>query len=114
MPPAFATLIDLLAHNAELHTDRAAVVIDGNTHTHAMLYEAVQRQAAALAAMGVKRGDRLLLLAGNRTEVLVLLGAAAWLGAMLVPLNLRLSPAEMAQQSRNAAPALAVDRKSVV
>lgn len=108
MPSAFATLIDLLAHNAEAYTDRAAVVIDGNTHTHAMLYEAVQDQAGALAAMGVKRGDRVLLLAGNRTEVLVLLGAAAWLGAMLVPLNLRLSPAETAQQSRDAAPALAV------
>ncbi len=108
MPPAFATLIDLLAHNAKAHTGRAAVVIDGDTHTHAMLYEAVQDQAAALAAMGVERGDRVLLLAGNRTEVLVLLGAAAWLGALLVPLNLRLSPAEMAQQSRDAAPVLAV------
>ncbi|MGE0348883.1 AMP-binding protein [Hydrogenophaga sp.] len=108
MSPAFATLIDLLAHNAKAHADRAAVVTDGNTLTHAMLCEAVQRQAAALAAMGVKRGDRVLLLAGNRPEVLVLLGAAAWLGAMLVPLNLRLSPAEMGQQSRDAAPSLAV------
>ncbi len=108
MPPAFPTLIDLLAHNAEAHPDRAAVVIDGNTHTHTMLYEAVQCQAAALAAMGVQRGDRVLLLAGNRTEVLVLLGACAWLGAMLVPLNLRLAPAEMAQQSRDAVPVLAV------
>ncbi|CAN0076834.1 unnamed protein product, partial [Phaeothamnion confervicola] len=108
MTPAFSTLIDLLAHNAEAHPDRAAVVIDGDMHTHAMLYEAVQRQAAALSAMGVKPGDRVLLLAGNRTEVLVLLGAAAWLGAMLVPLNLRLSSAEMAQQSRDAAPVLAV------
>ena len=60
-------------------------------------------QAAALAALGVRRGDRVLLLAGNRPEVLVLLGAAAWLGAMLVPLNLRLSSAEMAQQARDAA-----------
>lgn len=108
MLPAFSTLIDLLAYNAEAHTDRAAVVVAGGTHTHAMLYEAVQRQAAALAAMGVKHGDRLVLLAGNRTEVLVLLGAAAWLGAILVPLNLRLSPTEMAQQARDAAPAVAV------
>ncbi|WP_036594116.1 AMP-binding protein, partial [Ottowia thiooxydans] len=108
MPPAFPTLIDLLAHNAQTHPNRAAVVYEGNTHTHAMLFEAVQRQAAALAAIGVKRGDRVVLLAGNRTEVLVLLGATAWLGAILVPLNLRLSPAEMAQQSRDATPVLAV------
>jgi long-chain acyl-CoA synthetase len=108
MTPAFPTLIDLLAHNAEVHADRAAVIVEDNTHSHALLYAAVQGQAAALAALGVRRGDRVLLLAGNRTEVLVLLGAAAWLGAMLVPLNLRLSPAEMAQQARDAAPTVAV------
>jgi len=108
MPSAFSTLIDLLAHNATTHPDRAAVVFDGDTHTHVMLYAAVRSQAAALAALGVQQGDRVLLLANNRTEVLVLLGACAWLGAMLVPLNLRLSPAEMAQQSRDAAPLLAV------
>ena len=78
MAPAFTTLIELLAHNAKTHADRAAVMADGNMHSHAMLYQAVQGQAAALAAMGVKRGDRVLLLAGNRPEVLVLLGAAAW------------------------------------
>ena len=108
MTSALPTLIDLFAHNAVAHANRAAVIVDDDTHTHAMLYEAVQRQAAALAAMGVRGGDRIVLIAGNRTEVLVLLGAAAWLGAMLVPLNLRLSPAEMAQQSRDASPALVI------
>lgn len=108
MTPGFPTLIDLFAHNAEAHADRAAVIVNDETHSHAMLYQAVQRQAAALSAMGVQPGDRVLLLAGNRPEVLVLLGATAWLGAMLVPLNLRLSPAEMAQQACDAAPAVAV------
>ena len=108
MTSALSTLIDLLAHNAVAHADRAAVIVDDDTHTHAMLYEAVQRQAAALAALGVSGGDRIVIVAGNRTEVLVLLGAAAWRGAMLVPLNLRLSPAEMAQQSRDASPSLVV------
>ncbi|MDP3810256.1 MAG: AMP-binding protein [Hydrogenophaga sp.] len=106
---AFDTLIDLLAHNAAAHADRAATIHHGGeTHTHAALHHAAQDQAAALAAVGVAPGDRVLLVAGNRTEVLVLLGAVAWLGAILVPLNLRLSPAEMAQQSRDAAPAVAV------
>jgi len=108
MTSALPTLIDLLAHNAVAHADRPAVIDDGAPHSHTMLYEAVQRQAAALSALGVGLGDRVVLLAGNRTEVLVMLGAVAWLGAMLVPLNLRLSPAEMAQQSRDAGPALAV------
>lgn len=109
MNPATTTsLIDLLAHNAQAHAPLAAVITDDHTLTHAGLYHAVQRQAAALAALGVKRGDRVLLLAGNRSEFLVLLGAAAWLGALLVPLNLRLSAGEMAQQARDATPVLAV------
>ena len=103
---ALPTLIDLFAHNAIAHAERAAVIVGDAVHTHAVLYEAVQQQAAALAALGVRSGDRIVLVAGNRTEVLVLLGAAAWLGAVLVPLNLRLSPAEMAQQARDATPAL--------
>jgi long-chain acyl-CoA synthetase len=108
MTPAFDTLIDLLAHNAQAHGDHPAVMLDGHTHSHAMLYQAVQHQAASLAAMGVKQGDRVLVLSANRTEVLMLLGAVAWLGAILVPLNLRLSPTEIAQQSRDATPLVAV------
>ena len=108
MNTAHPTLIDLLAHNARAHGHRAAVMADDHTLTHADLHDAVQVQAAALAALGVRRGDRVLLLAGNRAEVLVLLGATAWLGAMLVPLNLRLSADELTQQTRDAAPRLVI------
>lgn len=108
MNPVSRTVVDLLEHNATAHADRVALINEDHGLTHAMLYQAIQRQAAALAAMGVRRGDRVVLLSGNRPEILVLLGAAAWLGAMLVPLNLRLSPAEMIQQSRDASPALAI------
>jgi acyl-CoA synthetase (AMP-forming)/AMP-acid ligase II len=108
MPHTPASLVDLLSHTALAHAARAAVIAHDHTLSHAELLTAVQRQAAALAALGVKRGDRVVLLAGNRAEFLMLLGAAAWLGAMLVPLNLRLAPGEMAQQARDAAPALAV------
>jgi acyl-CoA synthetase (AMP-forming)/AMP-acid ligase II len=116
MTPSFPTLIDLLAYNADVHVDGAAVIVHNattsetysETYSHSMLYRAVQRQAAALSMLGVKSGDRVLLVAGNRAEVLALLGAAAWLGAILVPLNLRLSPNEMQQQSRDALPVVAV------
>ncbi len=112
MTHSFPTLIDLLSHNAQAHMDHAAVIVNDETasqiYSHSMLYQAVQRQAAALSTLGVKSGDRVLLLAGNRAEVLVLLGAVAWLGAVLVPLNLRLSPSEMVQQSSDASPTVAV------
>jgi len=102
------TLIDLFAHNASARAGYAALISGDDVHTHATLYAVMQRQAAALAALGVHRGDRIVLVAGNRAEVVVLLGAAAWLGAMLVPLNLRLSPAEIVQQASDASPSLVV------
>ena len=108
MPTTHFSLIDMLAHNAQAHAEGAAVITGEYTLSHAGLHRAVQRQAAALCALGVKPGDRVVLLSGNRVEVLVLLGAAAWIGAMLVPLNVRLSPSEMVQQARDAAPALAI------
>lgn len=108
MPNSHNTIIELLERNARLHHDRAALIFDDQSIGHATLHEVVKMQAAALQAAGVRPGDRVVLVCGNRPEVLVLLGAVAWLGAMLVPLNLRLSPAEMAQQARDASPALVI------
>jgi long-chain acyl-CoA synthetase len=108
MPNSHHSLIDLIDRNARSHQDSSALIFEGHSYSHAALHEAVQIQAAALHAAGVRCGDRVLLLSGNRPEVLVLLGAVAWLGAMLVPLNLRLSPSEMAQQARDAGPALVI------
>ena len=108
MPNTDLTLIDLVDRNARSHQHLPALIFEGHSDTHAALHEAVRTQASALHAAGVRPGDRVLLLSANRPEVLVLLGAVAWLGAMLVPLNLRLSPSEMAQQARDAHPALVI------
>lgn len=108
MPNSNHTIIDLLDHNASLRQDLPALIFEGHTYTHATLHKAVQIQAAAFHAAGIGPGDRVMVVCGNRPEVVVLLGAVAWLGAMLVPLNLRLSPSEMAQQARDASPALVI------
>lgn len=108
MPNSHNTIIDLLERNARSHSDSPALIFEGHSFSHATLHQAVQKQASALHAAGVRRGDRVLVVSGNRPEVLVLLGAVAWLGAMLVPLNLRLSSAEMAQQARDASPSLVI------
>ena len=45
-----------------------------------------------LAAKGIRRGDRIAVLTKNRSEFFALIGAAAARGAILVPINFRLSP----------------------
>lgn len=57
-----------------------------------------RRQAGRLRAEGVGPGDRVAVVAHNRAETFTLLFAVAHLGAVLVPLNWRLSPVELRWQ----------------
>ncbi len=59
--------------------------------------EFARRSAAiggALAAMGVKRGDRVAVFMSNRTEYLEVLYGAWFAGAAVVPINAKLHPKE--------------------
>ena len=64
--------------------------------TFARLLDDLGRQAAALAAHGVRAGDRVALLAPNDDRLVRALLACWWLGAVACPLNTRWSPPELA------------------
>jgi len=68
----------------------------------------VAQLAAGLAVAGVGRGDRVAILAQNCPEYLDLFGAVASLGAILVPINWRLSAEEVAYIVGDVAPKLLV------
>ncbi|MDH3234410.1 MAG: long-chain-fatty-acid--CoA ligase [Alphaproteobacteria bacterium] len=73
----------------------ALLLDDGPPVTWERLAERIGRLAAAIAARGAKAGDRVALLAPNGPAFLETLLAAARIGAVIVPLNYRLSPAEI-------------------
>jgi O-succinylbenzoic acid--CoA ligase len=64
--------------------------------------------AGRLAALGVGAGDRVALLLPNGADFVLLVHAAMRLGATLVPLNMRLTPAELAWQLADAQPRLLI------
>ncbi|MFT3819122.1 MAG: AMP-binding protein [Rubrivivax sp.] len=101
-----ATYAELLARNAEACGDQPALLGDSGCITHAELARRARRLAGALAALGVVRDDRIAALAANRHEIIELLGAAAYLGATLVMLNVRWTAAEIAGVVDDAAPRL--------
>jgi fatty-acyl-CoA synthase len=73
-------------------------LIDGDTgrrRTFAELHARTSALADALHQRGVRRGDRVALLALNSPEFLEVLLAAAKLGAITVPVNFRLSADEV-------------------
>ncbi|MCY1255433.1 Long-chain-fatty-acid--CoA ligase [compost metagenome] len=75
---------------------RPALHYQGRTLTYGKLWRRVERASAHLAATwGIRAGDHVGTLCLNHELQLVLLFACARVGAMFVPLNYRLAPAEL-------------------
>ncbi len=88
----------IIERNAACFKDKAAwfEVEDGRTLTFSQLKGQVDRLATGLQNVGIQKGDRIGVLAQNSLEFFLLYGAAAALGAIMLPVNWRLSPEEVA------------------
>jgi fatty-acyl-CoA synthase len=75
---------------------RTAVISAAGELTYDEWAARIDRLANALAARGVRRGDRVAYLGENHPSFLETLFAAGSLGAVFVPLNTRLAPPEIA------------------
>jgi fatty-acyl-CoA synthase len=82
--------------SARRFPDRPALIWRDRTWTWAVFSHRVQAAAGALAARGVRHGDRVLLHARNSNAVLETMFASWMLGAVWVPTNFRLTPPEVA------------------
>ena len=81
---------------------------DGQGFTFRALHEETDGLAGSLAALGVRAGDRVLSLIGNRAEAMGLLFATIKLGAIWVPVNTALRGAFLQHQLHNAEPRVVV------
>ena len=81
------TLLDYLADAAAEHPGRPALLFKGRTVTHGELQRLSDVFAAALAALGVAKGDRVALLLPNCPQFLICELGAWKAGAIVVPLN---------------------------
>jgi len=75
--------------------DAPALVDDGHTISYRQLVETIDRQAALLRELGVRPGDRVLLVSENCAAQVALVFAAATLDAWIVNVNARLSAPEL-------------------
>lgn len=100
--PAEIDLAALLERRARASSERGALTFDGRTRTFGEVLDRVRRFATVLADGGVRRGDRVAYLGINDPAILEALFAAAHLGAVLVPLNFRLTGPELAFMIENA------------
>ena len=91
------TLPDLIARRAALSGDAIALeeLATGRTLSYRELDDRSTRAAGLLAARGIEPGDRVAILCRQRAAFFELLFGCAKLGAILVPLNWRMPPAEL-------------------
>src|SRR5450756_2073407 len=89
------TPLDFLARCVHVWRALIAVVEGDRRCTYAEFGARVERQAAALLALGVQAGDRVAVLAPNGAMALEAHFAPMRIGAILVMLNTRLAPAEL-------------------
>jgi fatty-acyl-CoA synthase len=80
-------LWDNLATNARRYPAKAALVFFGRVLTYAELMHQVERLAAALAHLGVRKGDRVVLCMQNCPQLVIAHFAILRANAVVVPVN---------------------------
>jgi fatty-acyl-CoA synthase len=91
------TIGDLSRAQARRCPGKAALLMGDEVLSYAELDTQSNRLAHALLAEGLVPGDRVAVLGHNSIDYAVVLQAAAKCGAIVVPLNFRLTAAELAQ-----------------
>jgi acyl-CoA synthetase (AMP-forming)/AMP-acid ligase II len=92
------TFYDLICRNAVCHKNRLAwLEVDDNRElTFAQYKDQVTHLASGLQRLGIRQNDRIGVLGKNSLEYFLLYGAAGAIGAVMLPVNWRLSSNEIA------------------
>ena len=88
--------VNHIARHAHAKPGAAYLRFEGRTVTWAQIHERIAVIAAALRERGIRAGDRVAIMMTNRPEFLETMFAANALGAIVVPVNFRLAPGEIA------------------
>lgn len=111
-PDRFNLAAYCLAWNAERHPDKPALILmdqDGmrDSISFDRLYDQVRRVTAALVALDLAPGARVMIRMGNRIEFALVYFATAAAGLIAVPTSAQLTPAEAGFIARDCGAAVA-------
>ncbi|PRZ13527.1 long-chain acyl-CoA synthetase [Laceyella sediminis] len=93
-----------LIRSAQNFSDRLAVVDGKVAYTYRAFSDRVSQLQQALKQEGIEKGDRVAILMFNDFRYLELFYAVTAIGAIAVPLNYRLTAAEIVEQLRDSSP----------
>src|SRR2546428_7925002 len=86
------TPLEFMRRTRRLHPQREAVVDGGLRLTYEQFLDRCDRWSATLQQLGVRQGDRVAYIAPNTHAQLESFYAVPQIGAVLVPINYRLTP----------------------
>ena len=89
------TVYDLISRNARIFAQHEALVSDTIRLNFINLLHYINELSFKLNKFGIQKGDRIAVLSQNCFEFFLLYGAAARIGAVMLPINWRLSSPEV-------------------
>ena len=97
---------EIFERNAALFGDQTAIYFNDHAVTHATLLARAYQLGNALLSLGLRRQDRVAILAQNCIETLELIAAAGLTGLTCVGLNYRLSTREQVHILQDSVPSV--------
>ena len=89
-----SSLPQIIRRTVQQNGNRTATRFNGRDRSWSELQDRVSRLAGALRSLGTGEGDRIAVLALNSDRYYEFYFGVAWSGAVFVPINTRLAPAE--------------------
>jgi long-chain acyl-CoA synthetase len=89
-------LASLLRDSAAMHPKKSALAIGDTVLSYETVHAYAQKLAGALAKLGLRRGQHVALMLPNVPQFTIAYFAAQYLGTPVVPLNVLLTPDEIA------------------
>ncbi|MFQ5343365.1 MAG: AMP-binding protein, partial [Anaerolineae bacterium] len=86
---------DLLRRGNKLYPERVAFRYQGRDFSYAELNQRVNRLANSMLRLGLRKGDRIAILAQNSNQYVETYLGSARIGVVTIPLNARLKGAEL-------------------
>lgn len=93
---------------AELRPNKAAILFEDSVITYKELCRRADRTSCWLQSIGIEKGDRVAVMLNNCPEFIDLFLACSRLGAIFVPINFRITSAELDYFITNSRPRLFV------
>src|SRR5690554_2146466 len=102
---------EVVRRTSELQGNKLAVVTENQSLSYRQLEDLSDAIAANLQNRGISKGDRVAVVVGNRAEFPLLVIACAKIGAIMVPINVKLAVDELQYIFGHAKPSVLISEE---